>query len=255
MNDFVSKPLNPKALIRTIRRHVEQARGAPVPVSPRETHAFAPHADWPEIEGIDGWEVSQRLGGDVALFVDMIERMLREFGRFGEADAAHQALSGDATERASLAARMHKLRGSASMLGAEAVRRAAQRAEQALKRDADGGEIAAIMGDLASSLRALAEQTRPLLAEHSSGAAQSDNAARPASIDASDAAELRALLAAHDLSALERFGALSGSLHGTLGDERFDRLRLAVNALDFEQALRLLDELPAGALALETASR
>ena len=256
MNDFVSKPLNPKALIRTIRLHVERARGAALPVAARDAHTLTPHAKWPEIEGIDSKEVAQRLGGDVALFLDMIERMLREFGRFGEEDAARQALSGDATERSSLAARMHKLRGSAAMLGAEPVRRAAQRAEEAFKRDADGGEIAAIMRDLASSLRALAERTRPLLAEHLSRAAQSDHApARATSIDATDAAELRALLAAQDLSALGCFDALSGSLRATLGDERFERLRQAVNALDFDQALRLLDELPAKASALEMASR
>jgi chemotaxis protein histidine kinase CheA len=151
---------------------------------------------------------------------------------------------------------MHKLRGSAAMLGAEPVRRAAQRAEQALNRDADGDEVAVIMSDLASSLRALADRTRPLLAKHLSREARSDHApAQPAPIDATDVADLRALLAAQDLSALGRFGALSGSLRAALGDERFDRLRLAVNALDFEQAVGLLDELPSNAPAFETAAR
>jgi CheY-like chemotaxis protein len=37
MNDFISKPFDPQALIRKVRRLVEQARGEPIPMVMFET--------------------------------------------------------------------------------------------------------------------------------------------------------------------------------------------------------------------------
>jgi hypothetical protein len=60
--------------------------------------------------------------------------------------------------------------------------------------------------------------------------------------DAAQLDELCALLERQDLEALEKFKALSLSLKGLLGALRFDRLRDAIDNLDFRQGLQLLCE-------------
>jgi hypothetical protein len=54
--------------------------------------------------------------------------------------------------------------------------------------------------------------------------------------------ELCALLERQDLAALEKFKSLSLSLSELLGPLRFDRLRDAIDNLDFRQSLQLLSE-------------
>jgi hypothetical protein len=66
MNEFITKPLNPMALIRAVRQHVERVSGCAVPLVPRQEGGARPVLPaWPHIEGIDGREVAQRLSGDV----------------------------------------------------------------------------------------------------------------------------------------------------------------------------------------------
>ena len=54
--------------------------------------------------------------------------------------------------------------------------------------------------------------------------------------------ELCALLESQNLAALDKFNLISPSLGETVGALRFDRLRIAIENLDFHQGAQLLRE-------------
>jgi diguanylate cyclase (GGDEF)-like protein len=82
--------------------------------------------EWPHINGID-WEQSRRsLAGNRELFGSMLTRLVDEFGSLDTSDVEQEA--GPA-----VTARLHKLKGSAGILGATSLQNLAARAEQAMK--------------------------------------------------------------------------------------------------------------------------
>jgi PAS domain S-box-containing protein len=134
MNDYLVKPFESHTLVRTILRHAKPASGetpgqiAAIPATP-------PHsaAEWPEIEGIDSADVSTRLSGDFALFRSLLTRLLDEFS-----DVAIGAMREDPSALAHYRARLHKLKGSAGMLGAKVIAQLAGEGEAAC----DNGDMA-----------------------------------------------------------------------------------------------------------------
>jgi HPt (histidine-containing phosphotransfer) domain-containing protein len=134
MNDYLVKPFDSQTLVRTILRHTkpttEETPGqiAAIPAMP-----LSSAAGWPEIEGIDSADVSTRLSGDFALFRSLLTRLLDEFS-----DVAIGAMKEDPGALAHYRARLHKLKGSAGMLGAKVI---AQLAGE--------GEAACVNGDTA----------------------------------------------------------------------------------------------------------
>ena len=240
MDDFISKPLDPDSLIRSVRRHVERARGRPLPVRLREVPlpGIGPAA-WPEIDGIDGADAAQRLGQDLALFRSLLQRLFREFA---DLMVEPPVLPAKETECAALAARAHKLRGSAGMLGAHVVQRQAGALEARLRRPAPareaGAPVSELMATLARSLHRLQQASAAALMQPLPAAAAP--VAEPWTPVARD--ELRALLRAQDLSAMDRFDALSAGLRSALGEARFDGARAAIENLNFAQALALLEQ-------------
>ena len=64
--------------------------------------------------------------------------------------------------------------------------------------------------------------------------------AKALSLEISDIDGLRALLESQNLAAVDRFGALSESLCRILHPTRFERLREAIDGLDFTRAAALL---------------
>jgi PAS domain S-box-containing protein len=239
MDDFISKPLDPDSLIRGVRRHVERVRGKPLPVRLRELPQPEPgQLPWPEIEGIDSADVALRLGQDLALFRGLLQRLFREFA---DLMVEPPVMPGKETECAALAARAHKLRGSAGMLGAGAVQRLAGELEARLRRPATAAGAAPLpdgMAALARALRQLQQASAPALAQPlpAAGATQ----AEPLTPAARN--ELLQRLRSQDLSALDRFEALADGLRTVLGDARFDAAREAIENLRFAQALALLEE-------------
>ena len=240
MDEFITKPLNPMALIRALRRHVERVRGVAVPLVPRHQAPEPGLPAWPHIEGIDSREVAQRLDGDVQLFTAMLDNLLRE-----AADLADGCDPGPWEEdrREQVAARMHRLRGSAAVLGAHRVQRVAGVAEQALKSGAADSLVHEAMDDLARALTALDHES------HAWVKAQSESPVAPADTPPAapaDPASLRllvALLVNNDLAARKRFNTLAAPLHAALGQDGFARLRRAVEGLDYATAAGLVNAL------------
>jgi PAS domain S-box-containing protein len=127
MNDYVVKPFDPQVLVCTILRHAKPALAATPVQGTAIPAARAPAvAQWQEIEGIEAPGVRARLSGDFDLLLSLLTRLLDEFS-----DLAVCAMKEDPDALAPYRARLHKLKGSAGMLGAKAIAQLAGEAEAA----------------------------------------------------------------------------------------------------------------------------
>jgi PAS domain S-box-containing protein len=127
MNDYLSKPFDSQTLVRTILRHAKPAIEKPLgQIGAIAATAPRTAALWPAIDGIDSGDVSMRLSGDFRLFRSLLTRLLDEFS-----DVAIGAMKQDLGALAPYRARLHKLQGSAGMLGAKAIAQLAGEAEAA----------------------------------------------------------------------------------------------------------------------------
>ncbi|MDR7269231.1 signal transduction histidine kinase/CheY-like chemotaxis protein/HAMP domain-containing protein [Pelomonas saccharophila] len=228
MNGFISKPFDPAGLVQLLREQVEAAQGRRLPVAARTAEAPTDQA-WPALDGIDSDEASQRMQGDVDFYARLLERLLDEF-----ADLMTQP----AMEATQAAARLHKLGGSAGLLAARALGKAAQRGEI---RARAGEDFSAELAEVAQRLAALAAQARPWLQGRRPATAPTASAP----LDAQALARLKQALQAQDLAALDQFKPLAPALRAACGEAGFERLSRALHRLDFAAALEALS--PAGA--------
>lgn len=79
MNDFISKPLDPHALIRLLRRHVENRQGSPWPVGRRQAAVAGAPSHWPRLPEVDTREAVERIGADPTVFLRMLDRLLVDY--------------------------------------------------------------------------------------------------------------------------------------------------------------------------------
>jgi PAS domain S-box-containing protein len=240
MNDFVSKPFDPEALIRKVRRLVEQARGEPIPIVVLDTKPACHAVDGPLMSSIDAGVVKQMFGDDLSLFKSLLARMLRDY-----ADLALpiSVSPDDQTIRSQLQGRTHKLKGSAGMIGATKVMLLAGAAEEALQECRPVDIVEGILRQLSSALTTLREEAEVVLARQPQRHADSGaKVANPPNIGSADIDELCGLLESQNLAAVDKFALLSVSLSETLTVARFERLRDAIDDLDFQRGAKLLRE-------------
>ncbi len=238
MVDFVSKPLDPDTLIRTVRQHVERSRGTSLGLERRCKGKRTGSPAWPHIEGIDSRDVAHRLENDVEIFTVMLASLLREFGAGGPAFTALD-LSQDAGRKA-FAARMHKLRGSAGMLGASILQRLAGDAEAAARRGASAAQIEQACIAVNEQLAQLMDQAGHLLEARSAARSEAGPKQTVAPIVAADLEPLISLMQAQDLAALTMFAALVPALRAALDPTTAMLLQEAVERLEFARAIGLL---------------
>jgi PAS domain S-box-containing protein len=239
MNDFISKPFDPQALIRKVRRLVEGARGEPIAMVILDTEPTSNATRRPLMSSIDAGVVQQMFGDDLPLFKSLLARMLREFADLALPTAVS---SDDQTTLSEIKARTHKLKGSAGMIGATKVMRLAGAAEVALQECRPADIIEGILTQLASALTTLREEAELFLAvPEQSVDSNAAMASRP-NIGNADINGLCALLESQNLAAIDRFCVLSPSLSELVGAVRFDRLRDAIDNLDFHLGAELLRE-------------
>jgi signal transduction histidine kinase/CheY-like chemotaxis protein/HPt (histidine-containing phosphotransfer) domain-containing protein len=225
MNDVVSKPFDPQALVLCIRKYVQVDEPAQA--------ASAPEAggvqDWPEIEGIDAGEVRNRLGGDVALFRSLLRRLLDEFadtdGQQGKAGPA------------ALAARMHLLRGSAGTLGANGVARLASQAENACRAEPPQS-VEDIMRQLTAHIAGLRRASEAVLREPTE---EIPELVVQIPLNRDSLAALLGQLRRFEMDAIEGFDALAPQLRAALGPQAFASVRQQVDNLEFELAASAIE--------------
>jgi HPt (histidine-containing phosphotransfer) domain-containing protein len=98
--------------------------------------------NWPSIVGIT--DNADLLNGDLPLLVSILERL---FNEFHDVEAVHTQVE---SQRLALAARIHKLRGSAGLIGAQELYQLAGESEIALRNN--GSQINPLLEKVAQSL-------------------------------------------------------------------------------------------------------
>jgi PAS domain S-box-containing protein len=239
MDDFIAKPFDVQHLKRTILRHVSALGGEAqaAPESPVAVAIAGPtQTVWPAIQGVDAQDAHARLGGDWKLFYAMLKRLLREFHATSLAP-----VDGDIGSLTTLAQRMHKLRGSAGMLGVNAVQQLAGEAEEACA-EGQVNKVRQLLRKLDAQMDSLQQSAAPYLDAHDklvdAAPAESGPPLAP-----EDLAGLCDLLQQQDMLAIQRFEALAAQLKPLLGPERFARLRDDMNNLQFSDAAQVLGTL------------
>jgi signal transduction histidine kinase/CheY-like chemotaxis protein len=240
-DDFVAKPIDPPELRRALCRIHPGARAiarsaaidATLSVLAPDDQPGALPNEWPPVPGIDAASAQRQLGGDVVLFRRVLTRLLAERGDWA-------ALASDAPWRWDVAqadawrARAHRLRGSAGMVGAQALSAAASALETALS--VPWGESA----PRDAAMRAL---TALQLAFAVLQAAPEPVSAMPHATPSLDAATARAGLQAlaiqldnHDLAAGDHFESLRPALAQRLDASAVHAMAQAIAGLDYTAA-------------------
>ncbi len=164
----------------------------------------------------------------------MLKRLLGEF-----ANVALPERVAEAGALATHAGRMHKLRGSAGLLGAKAIQRLAGEAEAACV----GGDVALagpLADDLASELHRLRQSAEPAFQLRQAPADEVlGEGGDPLEMDA--LAELVGLLRQQKLSAMDRFKTLSPQLRGHLRQSEYERVEEHLDNLRFGDAADILE--------------
>ncbi len=237
MDDFVSKPLDPVQLMRSIRRLVQARRTAPLPIVRRPARAASAgqRRALEQVSQIDLADARARLGHDDALLWRLVTRLLRDV-----VDLVGTAPPADGAARERLRARMHKLRGSAGTVGLRQVAQAAADAEAALRDP--GADAGPAWSALSTALAGLRDELAPWL-DDAPSVLPVTSVAGPAAAAGLQDRQLRDiddLLCKHDLAALTAIEALREPLAAHLGPERWQAFRTAVDELEFARASRLL---------------
>jgi PAS domain S-box-containing protein len=142
MNDFLTKPYEPVALIGVVRRCLEQKWDASMPRSRIESPA-AP----------------DQSGEELALFVSLRARLLQDFSEFSLPVSVADL---DDMARTHMMSRLHKLKGSAGLLGAADVYRQAGATEAALVAGHSPERVEPLLRELAAAFTALSEEIAPI---------------------------------------------------------------------------------------------
>lgn len=250
MNGFLTKPLDPRLMVQTLRQAIANSGKQPLVAAPTSP---SPHADasakWPRIAGVHSGTASKQLGGDSQLFLRLLNRMLHEFSGDFEATSTPPSEA----DLPSLIARMHKLRGSAGNLGVKDIHLLAGDIEQSLRSKSSWESVLPKMTRLNQSLHALVAAAAPFFAEQEaktktqtqlagSGDAGVQNTASPEDIAAAVAklAPLYSLLEQQDMEAMMELERVSEHVLVCGGAELATQLQAAVDLLDFAAAHKLL---------------
>jgi len=150
MDDFIVKPFDSRTLAQSILRHTRvSGAGSPAKTPTRERASVPQQESWPIVAGIDAQAARPRLCGDVTLFQSSLDRLLEQYRDITDLDAATHT---DALEL--LGARMHKLSGIASTLGATRIQEIAVAALRACNLG-DAEQVNDLISALSTELRRL----------------------------------------------------------------------------------------------------
>ena len=235
MDGYITKPFDAQSLVGSVLRQIKPAGGQlvrriNVASEPRTLAA----AQWPEIEGIDSAEVRERLADDPILFRSSLKRLLDEFS-----DVSIPLTTDDAAVFALHAGRMHKLRGSAGLLGARAIQQLAGEAEAACTAG-DVERASCLATSLGTQLRRLQLAAAPAL-RSAQAAVEDEVLPVEDELEPHDVADLINLLREQSLAAVDRFGSISPQLRRLLSKDSYELVRDHIDNLQFSDAASTLE--------------
>ena len=165
----------------------------------------------------------------------MLKRLLDEFS-----DVAISALTEDPVALDVHAHRMHKLRGSAGMLGATSIQQLAGEAEAACAAG-EAERAARLATKLAAHLQRLQHCAAPVLM--AAARARAEDAALPSGgeLKPQELSDFVDLLRQQSLSAMDRFSSISPQLRRLLNKDSYERVRDHIDNLQFSDAAEALE--------------
>jgi signal transduction histidine kinase/CheY-like chemotaxis protein/HPt (histidine-containing phosphotransfer) domain-containing protein len=246
MNDFVSKPFDPPVLIRKVRRLVQQVRGAPLSGAGVHAHGLDTSATWSALPSLDAALLRKMYGQEVGFVTSLLRRVLQKYADFGQPPTAPLD---DAAARDELRRRLHKLKGSAGLLGATHLMQCASAAEMAVQDGCDPQLLGPALRRLSSAYCILRAEAQPPMDQSKPLAQTVPMAVRVAHPEdpvledcnrrhrlGQDIAQLCELLDHQDLQAIDRFHELTQSWHELPQMAQFEHVREAIETLHFTLA-------------------
>jgi len=234
MDDYITKPFDAKALVSSILRHVSPAPDqSPQQIAPPREPPVKSSAAWMEIQGIDSLDARARLSGDFDLFRSMLKHLFKEFG-----DLTMVASTAEPGRLAVQAGRMHKLRGSAGMLGAKAIHQLAGKAEAAcVAGDVDqASRHAATLTGMVQTLRQSAAPAF-MAAQSRTDEGRLSGACE---LEPQDLTNLVELLRQQSLSAIDRFRSMAPQLRQVMRKDLYELVEVHIDNLQFSEAASAL---------------
>ncbi|MDO9133628.1 hybrid sensor histidine kinase/response regulator [Hydrogenophaga sp.] len=243
MDDFLTKPLEPLDVMKLLRSKIGLYRGKAPQVVLSQSEAGAASLDppasqpWPEIPGIDMKLAMGYSSNGVVLFNKLLVLIQKNYSAWSVTwlALAHQKDTGISAD---LCASLHKLRGSAGMLGAAELAAVAGQAESSL-----------LVGSVSpqEAVQRVAKVLDELLAhieDHMSVLIPNETVVLDAGpltqAGREKLATLTELLSMCDLDAIDLGLALRQELVSLLGQEDADRFLQKIDELEFNTAHALL---------------
>jgi CheY-like chemotaxis protein len=235
MNDHVSKPIDPDALLSTLllwaKPHPERAFVTSAP-----TVKSVAEVDLPEIAGVDLRDGLKHLAGNRRLYRDLLEQFATK-----QCDAAAQISAALGTGDRTLAQRIaHTVKGIAGNMGVGELQNAAQRLETAIREECE--PISTVLDNFSAVLLAQVRAIEQALNGMAAGAPLPDPLSRCDAGCASAAMiQLKSLLENSDGNAAEAFQNVRTAVAGMVDEPHLESLGNLISSFDFEGALLKLE--------------
>lgn len=235
MTDFLTKPLDIAALISVVRRVVETERKAVLPIVDCDFHVNSRDV-LPTVEGFSLAEAASRFSNDTKLLWSSVNRLFNEFLYFTNYSNSVQLAR---ESPALLAARLHKLRGSASLVGADELAAISAKLEVSLREGDSGDEQDRLLSQLATIFTQLHTAALPYLQA-------SDSLPHSITENIEDSKislqYLLKLLKQRDIAALEVFAVAAPAIELCGGNALVEKTWDAIDNLLFDKAINLLHD-------------
>jgi PAS domain S-box-containing protein len=256
MQDYISKPVEPEKLYATLARWIGQAMPPPLPAGGNAVPDGPTLPGLSNLSGIDSAYGLRHVAGNVALYVQLLDRF-RATQRDTGAQIRADYQAGHLREAA---ARAHTLRGVAGNVGARELQTLAQAVEEGLAlASPDRGRLASGVRALEAAVEATMESLDRYFASAAAATPGPEPEAVPVLPADADGAGLEAvvqldqLLAEYSGDALDYFLTVRAHLAGVLDAQRLARLEQHLSRYEFEEARQLLPAAAAAATRPDTA--
>ncbi len=235
MTDFLTKPLDIAALICVVRRVVESERKMALPIVDCEPRFESSNALL-KVDGFSLVEALRRFSNDTTLLWSCVNRLFSEFSDLTNYPSTTQIAR---HSPALLAARFHKLCGSASLVGADELAALAAKLEISLREKEASDEQDELLAQLAAIFAQLKTAALPYVPTIDS--APDSNAVN---IEESTQSlhRLQKLLKQRDIAALDGFGSAVAAIEFLGGQLLVQHMWNAVDTLQFDRAIGLLQD-------------
>ena len=234
MNAFISKPIDPSALIEGLREHLALAQGKTVKrILKARAKLLDLPLEWPTIPGLHLDKVRPRLANDRDLLLKLIKGFCADGAEM--LTLAHTALQrGD---KAKTLHELHKFRGEASLVGANDLARQAHYLEQLFSNEhLDTRPLQTLQEDLGS----LSERLQAWEVAYKIQPEQAADRRSGDRVAFGDVQRLVHALSRQSIDALTLFETLSVHLKKDLPESEWISLQEAMADLDFPTALRVV---------------